>query len=867
MFRNERDDRELDAELRAYVELLTEEKMKAGLSRAEAKRAALLETGGIEQVKEEVRAARGTFLETLRRDVHYALRRIRREPAFFIFAALIIALGVGANSAVYSVLSPLLLRPLPFTDSDRLVWVALSDAPGLSAVTSRTSNLRDYRSLNRSFDGLTGYNAFFDYGRYNLVGDGQPERLVGVGVARDFLEVLGVRPVLGRNFVEEEAVWNGRPAMILTHVFWKQRFNADPAIVGRTLTLNGVPTEVVGVLPEWFDFASTFTPSSRVDFLNPFPISDETDAWGNTLAIIGRLKPEATRASAQADLEDVVRRLQEADPARWGLGAIVTGLRDHIAGEFRTALLLLVAAAGLVLLIVCANLSSLLLARGRRRTREMAVRSALGAGRSRLARQLGVESMVLAFCGGTLGVVLAVVITRGVTSASALSIPLLHAMTIDAGALLFTLFVTLLVGLLLGLAPIVQLARGREASALNDASRGSTEGRRSVVVRDVLVVAEIALACVLLVGGGLLLRSFARVLDVDLGFQPAGAYTWRVDTERTFENREAVVEYYDRLVSAVAAVPGVAGVGLTDTPPLGRNRGWGIRVKGVVYERGQAPTGFPRMVDSHYLEVMRIPLRAGRYFTSHDNAQSGKVIIINETAARRLFPGEDPIGRTLLILSPDDEWQVIGVVSDVRHQSLERDAGTEFYLPLTQSPDYLGLTMVVRSDRPLAALASGVRAAVSSVDASMPTGDYGALESDVERAISPRRFILLVLGGFAAAALLLAALGIYAVVSYSVSQRVPEIGIRMALGETAGGVQRQVVARTLLLSTVGIVIGTALAFTLSRLIQTLLYGVVPTDALTFTGTVAVLLLVSLFAGYLPARRASRVDPLVALRST
>jgi predicted permease len=413
----------------------------------------------------------------------------------------------------------------------------------------------------------------------------------------------------------------------------------------------------------------------------------------------------------------------------------------------------------------------------------------------------------------------------------------------------------------------MQLAGDAQSTVLNDSSRGSTEGRRGAAVRDILVVAEVALACVLLVGGGLLLRSFARVLDTELGFEPRDAVAWRVDTDRSFDTHEEAVAFYDRLIASVAAVPGVEAAGLTDTPPLGRNRGWGIQAKGVVYEEGEEPDAFPRMVDSGYLEVMRIPLLAGRYFTPHDNSRSGNVIILNETAARTLFPEQDPIGRDVLVSAPDPEWEVVGVVSDVRHQSLEQEAGLEMYLPIMQSPDYAGLTMVVRSGLPVGSLAAGVRSAIQSVDPAMPTGDYEALTSVVDRAVSPRRFILLVLGGFAGAALLLAVLGIYAVVSYSVSQRIPEIGIRMALGESGASVQRAVVARTLLLAGTGIVIGAALSFTASRLMQSLLYGVAPTDGITFAGMATVLLIAAALAGYLPARRASRVDPAVALRST
>lgn len=867
MFKRRKADAELEAELNAFVELLTEEKVSGGMPRAAARRAALLEAGGIEQVKEQVRdVRRGAFLEGVLQDVRYALRRVRREPAFFAFASLIIGLGIGASTAVYSVLSPLLLRPLPFAESDRLVWVALGRGEGLSAVTSRTSNLRDYRAMSRSFDGLTGYYAFFEYESFNLLGTGAPERLVGVGVAQDFLDVLGVGPQLGRNFVDEEGVWGGRRAAILTHAFWSRRFNADPGVVGRAITLNGEPTVIVGVLPETFDFASTFAPASRVDFLHPFPIGDETDRWGNTLSIIGRLKPGVSIESAQADLDALTGRLRAADPARWGLGAVISPLRDHLAREFRTALLLLVAAAAAVLLVACANLSNLLLARGRMRSREMAVRSALGAHRRRLLRQLSIESLILALSGGVVGVLIAYTVVSNVATASPIPIPLLDSVAVDGGALLFALAVTLVAGLLVGLAPMLQLVRRQEAGTLNDASRGSTEGGRAAAVRDTLVVAEVALACVLLVGGGLLLRSFAQVLDVELGFQPNGAFAWRVDTGRHFEHATEAAAFYDRLLAGVEAVAGVDAVGLADTPPLGRNRSWGIRAKGVVYDEGEAPTMFPRMVDSRYLETMRIPLLDGRYFTPHDNERSQHVVIINETAARTLFPGESAVGRTVLISGPEQDRQVIGVVADVRHQSLEKGSGLEVYVPITQAPDYSGLTMVVRSRLPLASLAGDVRSALAAVDPTMPTGDFHTLNSVVDRAVSPRRFILLVLGGFAATALVLAALGIYAVVSYSVSQRIPEIGIRMALGESAGRVQRRVVGRTLLLAGTGVVLGAALSFSASRLMHSLLYGVEPTDLVTLAGVAAILLLVSLLAGYLPARRASAVDPLVALRS-
>ena len=804
-------------------------------------------------------------MSTSRDDIRYALRRISREPAFAAFAVAIIAIGVAAVTAVFSVMSPLMLRPLPFADQERLVWIAGARDGGMSSVTSRSSNLRDYRTYTRSFDALTGFYAFFDYDSYNLVGDGAPERLVGVGVAQNFLDVLGVRPMLGRNFNAAESVWGGRRAAILTHGFWIRRFGADPKIVGRAITLNGEPTEIIGVLPREFDFASTFAPASRADFLQPFPISDETDRWGNTLSMIGRLKPGVTLASAQADLDRVNAQLQQADPRRWGLRAVVFGLRDHIAGAFRAPLLVLAVAAGLVLAVACGNLSNLLLVRAQQRSREMSVRSALGATRRRLIVQLLTESTLLACAGGLVGVMLAFWITRWVAGTTAVSIPLLRSVSVDGVALGFTLIATIATGLVVGVAPALQLSQGREWAALNEASRGSSGGRRSGAVREALVVAEVALAFVLLVGGALLLRSFVGLLSVDLGFAPDGAVMWQLDAGRSFANDEARVAYYENLLGRVRELPGVDVVGLTDTPPLGRNRGWMIRAKGVVYEKAETPPVFPRLVDSDYMRAMRIPLVAGRLFTRDDRATTTKVVVLNETAAKRLFPGADPIGKSVF-LGPPDERQVVGVVRDVRHQALDQDAGLEAYIPYVQLTDFGTLAMIVRSRVPAPVLAQRVKAALVAADPALPVGDYQPLESIVERAVSPRRFILLILGAFAGTALLLAALGIYAVLSYSVSQRIREIGIRMALGESAASVRRRVVARTLLLTAMGVGIGALAAFAGSRLLRSLLFGVAPTDALSFIATAVVLVAVAALAGFVPAMRASRTDPMVALRS-
>ncbi|MEJ2542005.1 MAG: ABC transporter permease [Gemmatimonadota bacterium] len=796
-------------------------------------------------------------------DVRYALRALRRDLGFFLFAALIVGLGIGATTAVFRVMNPLMLKPLPFHHPEDLVWVANQRTGGMSMRTSRTSNLRDFRSMNESFEALTGYFAFFEYESYNLYGDGLPERLVGVGVAQDFLPTLGIDPLVGRNFVDEESVWDGRPAVILTHGFWTRRYAADPGMVGRSIVLNDEANEVVGVLPPDFDFSSIFTPGSEVDFLYPFPISDETDQWGNTLAMIGRLRPGATVQSAQAELDLIVDQLQEADPDRWGLDAAVSPLQEQISGSVRSAMLLLAAAAGAVMLIACANLSNLLLARGPSRQKEMAVRSALGASRHRLTRQLLFESLILALAGGAIGVAVAFGATGLVAGTSAVRIPMLHSVSVDGSTLVFSFAVALAAGLIIGVVPALQMASGREAAAMSDSSRGSSEGRRSAALREGLVVAEVALSCVLLVGGGLLLRSFSRVMDVNLGYEPAGAMSWRVDTPAPFEDLASANVYYDQLVANVMAVPGVEAVGLSDCLPLGRNRTWGIRAQGVVYDEGQNPSVFPRIIDHRYLQAMEIPLLAGRYFTADDTDETRPVLVVNETAAREVFPEREALGGIILMAGQD--WEVVGIVGDVRHQALEQASGGEMYIPMTQS-GWPTLEMVVRSSLPPETLIPGVRRALESTDPTLPTGDFHTLESVVDQAVSPRRFTLILLGSFAGTALLLAALGIYSVLSYTVSRRVPEIGIRMALGESGGQVLTRVVARTMTLAGIGIVIGGVGSYAASRLIASLLYGVEPTDSLTFGSMVAILLAVAALAGFLPARRASRTDPMAALRT-
>ena len=812
-------------------------------------------------------------MESIWQDLRFGARMLAAKPGFTLVAVVTLALGIGANTAVFSVANALLFRPLPFREPDRLVWIASGTAKSssglvaaegdLSGVTVQVGNFSDWRSMNQSFEDLAAYFAFFDYGSYTLTGSGEPERLRGVGVSQRFLDLLGVNPYIGRGFEDDECVWNGKEAVLLTHGFWTRRFGSDPGVVGQSITLNNKATTVVGVLPQSFDFGSTFSPGSRLDVLLPFPICEETNRWGNTLAVIGRLKPGVTIQSAQAEFDLITPQVQDAHPERNRNGAKLTGLQERISGRLRPAFLVLICAVASVLLIACSNLSNLLLARATSRRKEMAIRVALGADRRRLVRQMLTESLLLSCCGAAIGLPLAFVATRAIAATGGIGIPLLHTARIDATALIFTVLAALLTGLLFGTVPALQVSRWDVHMSLKEASRGSSEGGRGAWIRSTLVVSEVALSCVLLVGAGLLMRSFLRLLEVDPGFRAQQAAAWRIETGGRYQTPEERDGLYKRLVRSVEAVPGVESVGLTDALPLGRNRSWGIRAKGETYTRETFPIAFPRLIDPGYIRTMKIPLRAGREFTEHDTADSQKVLVVNETMARRLWPDRDPLGQ--IALTGREEWQVVGVVGDVRHSALEHGSSLEMYFPMAQNRDWGSMDLVVRAGVPIESVVPSVRAALRSVDADLPNSDYQPLQQLVDQAVSPRRFVTELLGGFSVLALILASLGIYGVISYSVNQRTNEIGIRIALGAQTPAVLRLILGQGAKLAVIGLGIGLVSAFALTRLLSGLLYGVGAADPLTFTGIALLLTCVALLACYVPARRGTKVDPMVALR--
>jgi predicted permease len=804
------------------------------------------------------------FLENIRRDVRYAVRTLWRDAGFAAFAILIVGLGVGASCTIFSVVNTLLIRPLPFRDPGRLVWIAnhQDETNDMSGKTSQTDYLLDLRAKNQSYEDLAAYFAFYGLGDAKLIGDGQPERLTSVPVTQNFFPLLGVEPQMGRQFTAEECKQNGPRATLLSDGLWRRKFAADPNIVGRALSFDGGPVTVVGVLPAKFDFSTVFTPGSRVDMFEPLPLSPEINREGNTVAIIGRLKPGVSVRSAGAETAVLGKLLMQAHKERNDFEPKVSGLAEHVSGRLRPTLVVLACAVGVVMLIVCANLSNLLLARGAARKKEIAIRTAMGAGRGRLIGQMLAESLVLSCCGAALGLLLAFVGTRALAHLTSVSIPLLSDVRMDARVLGFTLVAALATGLLFGLVPALQVQDLKLHDTLKDSNRGSSQGRGHAWIRGALVVSEIGLACVLLVGAGLLIRSFLRVLDVDMGFRPERASALRIDPNASYKTQEQKNSYYTEALHRVMDVPGIEGAGLSDALPLGHNRSWGVAAKGVQYRPGNFPEGFPRIISDGYFHAMGIPLRAGRDFTERDTKGSLNVIILNETCARTLWPGEDPIGK---IVAEDVDRTVVGVVGDVRHMALEEGSGNEFYIPMRQTQDYGTVDLVVRTSLPTAELRSRLREALRPIEPDLPTANMRTLQTMVDRAVSPRRFVVWLLGGFAGFALVLASLGIYAVISYSVSQRTQEIGIRMALGASAETLERSILLQTLGLAGIGMIVGVVASSVLARALSGLLFGVTSSDPLTFGGMLVILTGVAALAGYLPARRASRIDPMSALR--
>ncbi len=864
--RDEADD-EIRLHLRLRVDQLVREGWTPDAAHAEAER----RFGPIAEAREDLhKSARRRegrmrvreWLDTVRQDLRYSIRTLRREAGFTTFAVGIVGLGIGATATVFSVVNAVLLRPLPFHDPGSLVWISNIADDGVAEWRTQVSHFLDLRTRSQSLSDLAAYYAYYGVGDSKLSWDGKTERLSSVPLSCDFLPFLGVRPLLGRSFTAEECTFNGPRTVVLGHNVWQTRFASDPNIVGRRIVINDAPTTVIGVLPESFDFATVFAPGSKIDMYTAFPLTEENDRRGNTLAVVGRLKPGVTIDKARAEIVAIGKQLTTENRRRNTFRPKVVAFDERINGRFRPALFVLSCAVAVVMLIVSANLSSLQFARLSARQKELAVRVALGAGRGRLIRQTLTESLVLSVGGAVVGLALTVAGTRVVSRLHAFDIPLLDRVGIDATAFGFAVLVAVITGLLIGLLPAIQTPAS-VYDALKENNRGSTRGAGHTRIRGALVVAEVALACVLLVGAGLLIRSFLHVLDVDLGYRPARTAALRIDPGSRFPDQASMNAYYGDVLTRLRPIPGISGAALADVLPFDGDRSWGIAGEGQMYEKGHYPEAFIRVVSDGYFATMGIPIRAGRDFTPSDVDGSEKVVIMNQTLAHTLWPDRPAVDQ--IVMQRGERWRVAGVVGDVRHNALEHGFTGELYFSMNQISDYRAVNLVVQTDLSPTQLSASVRAALQPIAPDLPRAEWRTLQGLVDKVASPRRFVVLVLGGFAAFALMLAALGIYALVSYSVSQRTHEIGIRMALGATSRDLRARIMSRTLALAGVGIVFGVVASVLLVGALNGLLFGVTSTDPVTFVGAFALLGIVAAIAGYLPARRASRVDPSVALR--
>ena len=812
----------------------------------------------------------------LRQDVRYTFRTLGRDPGFAVVSTLILALAIGANIAVFSVVNTLLLRPLPFPNAQELVWIAPPPSKcGWSCATYSADAYEEFRAQSRTYQDVTGYEAFTTPDNLRLTGRGEPEPATGIEVIGNFFQILGVQPAMGRLFTPDEARGTA-PVALLTNAYWRRQFAADPAIVGKAIELNGTPHDagpvtVVGVLPDGFDFGAVFSPGAKVDLFIPLNLDVERN-WGNITTLLGRLKPGVTPAQALDDAKRVAPNIYQSVrfPQTLGQykGALVpVPLKDYVTGKLRRSLIALWCAVGAILLIAGVNLSNLLLARTAARAKEFAVRGALGASRGRIVRQLLMESFVLSGAGAAFGLGLALTLIAWLAHQGSLALPLLSTLRIDGRSLGWTVFVAAFTAMIFGLLPGLRMASGNLQEALKDSGAGAGLGRKHERVRAALVVSEIALACVLLVSAGLLLRSFVKVLDVDLGFQPDRAASISVSYDESAPSADARIAkrsaIFQQILARVSALPGVEAAGIADFLPLGPNREWDTPVpQGKTFAPGELPDPLVYVITPGFIRAMGIRLH-GRDFTWADGPHSQRVVLINQSAARVYWPGEDAVGK--ILMRDKEEDQVVGVVDDVHEESVEGGTGSQIYYPaLQQGPAWAQL--VIRTSLPPAALAASVLHALRELNPNQPAAEFRPIRAIVDRAVSPRRFFMILVVAFAGLGLLLATLGIYGVISYSVTRQAPEIGIRMALGATTGRVQRQILAGTLRLAFAGMALGTIGAFAVAKLIASLLFATSPWDLPTYLGVALALLLVAAVSGYIPARRASSINPMEALRS-
>jgi putative ABC transport system permease protein len=868
VFGSTRAERELSAEIESHLQLHIDDNVRAGMSPQEARRRAVMALGGVERTKEEYRDRRGLpAFESLVRDLRYGVRTLIKSPGFAVSGVLILGLGIGVNSAIFTVVNAVVLRPLPFADSDRVMQLLQTPPPTLftdEVFPVSPANFIDYAEQNQVFEKVAIYRT----GRQTLTGHGEPEPVIALRGSADFLPILGIQPYIGRGFTNDDDSAGGQPSALLSDAFFKSHFGGDPAIVGQTITLNRVAHTVIGVVPP----ITSFMQRAQVWVPLAWTAKDRAVRNNHNYLAIAKLKAGVDVARAQSDLDALSKRLEAAYPEDnkdWG--AVVRPLHDGMVRNVRTSLLVLLGAVAFVLLIACANLANLMLVRTHSRAKEIAVRGALGASRLRVVQQLLAEGLVLGLGGGVAGFIAASYAVDALVAMFGSALPRAAEVSVDTRVLIFTAATAVFTGLAASLIPAWRLS-GRDASeALRiGPGRGNSSGGQGRL-RNLLVVSEVALALMLLIGAGLLMRSLSGLRSVDPGFDPSHTLTGTVMIPNAkYATPEQRNQFFDRVRESVRALPGVEAAGWTDNVPLQGGSTQYVAVEGQPpMKESEMPVVAVRVASPGYFAATKIPLLAGRDFTDADGYGKPAVIIVSEGTAKRFFPNQDPIGRHItLTMMTKEPATIVGVVREVKLGALdasEADSETAVYAPAAQFA-FNGSTIVIRTAGDPASMTRSLIGAVRAVDAEQPVLDIATMEAIVEESLGQRPFAMMLLAAFAMLALVLATVGIYSVLAYTVRQRVREIGIRMALGAPTGGVLRLIVIEGLKPTVIGVLLGLALAAALVRVMTTLLYGVDQHDPRTFSAVAGIMLIVGVVATLVPAFRATRVDPIVTLRS-